>query len=437
MKVDVNQALYEKYKKLVSFNARNERRKREAKEATERAIKENKKRCPVYAYVEKEKETINPIHTTNYQYQKITRDFIFQLKKNFSNEGGIGLYALAALICNAVSCNQYCYKRNVYSGKSWIRGTHKDFCELLGYDVPDVEFNLELSLENDRCNFYRILETLLCRNYISFTCKKMASDEKYYIHINNQDAVSEYPSDKFRKAEYAAIKTHQGFVYLKKDYIDNVCCDPTVYKSKFSDCDAVLDLWMNTVYKDKKFDLSADCPMVLFTNKRRLGKFVNCLEGEYNGCITFRYLANRWNMSVGKVHKLLNKLEKLGWFTYTPVANHGIYIFAPFYVKSLYNIECKKPSLYKVFTAVYKNRVGAYYANEMHKRVKAYIKRIKNTKNKKQDTITEIGKKPLFYTQNNTELGKNLRSRLQFTFGKKKLLQSLYFRGYLRLLFFG
>lgn len=345
----------------------------------------NKDRMEIYHHNDtKEKKEINAEQPYAFKYQRISRNFVFKVKQTLSNSHGLGLFPYASVLCHARSFNKL-DRENKYAT---IIGSHKEFAEIMNIRYDKEITSLDIPFDErsivSKNEYLRTLFNMGQAEMIYFDTETPTPNNAFILNVARTKGITGKVSDKMRKREFAAINSHSGYVFIERFSV-NKLIDP--FNLKFSEADAAIDLWLHIVFNDKKIPFSQECPFVYFGNVRNENSYTDrCyynLSEKFNNLdkpnyISIRDLADRWFMSVGKVHKLLNKFQKLGLFSYCPVANKGVYIFCPMFAKDIFGLDVSLPSLFSVFSDVYKERAVDFYVREIMRKFKNVKKNLRN-----------------------------------------------------------
>ena len=101
-----------------------------------------------------------------------------------------------------------------------------------------------------------------------------------------------------------------------------------VGSSKCSEMDAVLDLWLNTVYNDAQVQGSEIGPVVYFRN------------GTGSPLVSYGDLAARWGVSKATAGRYLRKLSELGYLTFSSFpGTHGSVIYLQNYLSTMFQLS--------------------------------------------------------------------------------------------------
>ncbi len=241
----------------------------------------------------------------DYPRCRIYRQLIQYLIKdpNIRSGGSSGLFYYTVLCCYANFRTSY--KRidgisyTVYPGE-WICRTN------------------ELK-ENLRCKTVKqVIEILQClqnRHYIKYSILGRGKIIKFKV-INwcKTNRVLDYN---------APCQKETGFFFLPISVANEL-----VSYGKCSEMDAVLDLWINTIYNDEQVKGSETGPIVYIRN------------GTGNPLLSCEELAQRWGISKSTVSRYLNKLKKEDYITTICFqGTHGSAIYVKRYLSTMFEIS--------------------------------------------------------------------------------------------------
>lgn len=304
----------------------------------------------IYCQKKPNKDRNDNYQLHSFSAQKFSRKFINNLFRNFSNKHGNGLYSYAVFLSHAITSSKYntssMYRRNAYA---CFR--EKELMAFL-----DCKSKKALTKELERFG------------ESGFCCAQNYSD-RYRIFISGRisDELDEEPfTDAMVRSEFATVKGGEGYFFMDKSEEDMLL--KAASEPRFSECDAILDLLMHTIYNDPCFYLSEDCPIVMYDIEN------------FNYHTTVRFLANRWGMSVGKVSQFLKKLNDMNLFHVFVTPNHGIYITAPVYAESIWGISQVTESLYGFYRDAYGVRADRFYDNYVIKQNQKLLKSVRKNK---------------------------------------------------------
>ena len=162
-----------------------------------------------------------------------------------------------------------------------------------------------LSILKDLQDRHLITYSLLCRNKLV----------KFKINgWNKSNRVLDYN---------APCQKDTGFFFLSVSLANEL-----ISAGRCSEMDALLDLWINTVYNDKHVDGSEAGPVVYFRNG--------------TGCplTVYTELAERWGVSKATVGRYIRKLKDLGYITLVSfTGTHGSAIYLQKYLSTMFQIS--------------------------------------------------------------------------------------------------
>lgn len=173
--------------------------------------------------------------------------------------------------------------------------------------------------ENLRCKTFKqvieILQSLQNRHYIKYSILGRGKIIKFKV-INwcKTNRVLDYN---------APCQKETGFFFLPISVANEL-----VSYGKCSEMDAVLDLWINTIYNDDQVKGSETGPIVYIRN------------GTGNPLLSCEELAQRWGISKSTVSRYLNKLKKEDYIT--TICFQGTYgsaIYVKRYLSTMFEIS--------------------------------------------------------------------------------------------------
>ena len=286
-------------------------------------------------------------HFWHYKSQKISRGFVNEIKNNLSSKGSNMLF-------------DYCYylSRAMYNRKE-NENIKSRFCAI---KTPLKKLFKDINKNENFTSYEDVVKAYAWRYERSSTFSNiyfLANDAGLLdVKIDNLETTFDITiglmnrffsptyNRKYQIAEFAAIKNHSGYVLEDMANIKKVI---DLIKLPFSERDIMLDLYLNCIYNDEFFPLSCNSPLVMYDKEN------------FSTHYTYRFLAKRWNISLGKVHNVLNKFKKLGYIEFKTVPNHGTYIFVNAYSKFLWNIESITPAYFDIVKdASVKNCISIY-----------------------------------------------------------------------------
>ncbi len=127
-----------------------------------------------------------------------------------------------------------------------------------------------------------------------------------------------------RNLEYNAVCPKDiGFFFMPKDTAERI-----VRTNKCSEMDALLDLWMNTVYNDPNVVGSDVAPVVYMRN------------GENSALVSYNELAERWGVSKATVSRYLRYLSDLSYLSCVSFSGKRGSIISPNgYLSTMFNVD--------------------------------------------------------------------------------------------------
>lgn len=241
----------------------------------------------------------------DYPRCRIYRQLIQYLIKdpNIRSGGSSGLFYYTVLCCYA----------NFRTSYKRIDG--------ISYTVYPGEWICRLNelKENLRCKTVKqaieILQSLQNRHYIKFSILGRGKIIKFKV-INwcKTNRVLDYN---------APCQKETGFFFLPISVANEL-----VSYGKCSEMDAVLDLWINTIYNDEQVKGSETGPIVYIRN------------GTGNPLLSCEELAQRWGISKSTVSRYLNKLKKEDYITTICFqGTHGSAIYVKRYLSTMFEIS--------------------------------------------------------------------------------------------------
>ena len=160
-----------------------------------------------------------------------------------------------------------------------------------------------------------ILTDLQRRHFIEFNILDDGNCVKYRIR----------DWEKHNRAldEFAPCYKDKGYFYLPTSVVSNL-----VGRRHLSEMDALLDLWLNTVYDDNRVQNSVVDPVVYMRNET--GKpTLDCGQ-----------LAKRWNVSASTAEKYLQKLKNNGYIYYKEtVGENGLVVYLGKDLTSMFRVS--------------------------------------------------------------------------------------------------
>ena len=318
-------------------------------------IKNNNIMRKVYTFQDKTR-SVNYKQRLSYHLHKISREFIYNISQDFSNLHGCGLFTYVALLCNA--CSNFNKKnKTVYA---WVKGKEKYFSKIL-------------NLKNKK-ELYRQLDILKELGLINYRIK----DEEIIVFIlcGTVD-VDESVSRKKIIAQYAAIKTHNGYVFVNEVNLIELL----QLEAFYSEADIMVDLWLNTIFNDPNIEISKTPLVYLDSNREDLSSNIN---------VTTNQLSKRWNCSYGRVNKILKRARDLDYISFYIIPNIGTVIFNKAYIKyfakqnkykedglSLYRCFYGTKALIKYIVYIYKAQLNCGFKKTFLLKLIGLFKRVK------------------------------------------------------------
>lgn len=351
------------------------------------------------------------MHLWNYKSQKISRNFINEISKTLSAKGNNQLFEYCYYLCNSIFNRKR--NQNIETPYCAIMSPLKELVKNLNKNDKNVDYKDFMDIiennANKNCTFKNLKE-LAKLELITFDIKNIYSDYFVTVGMVGHKITSEH-NRRFQKAEYAAIKNHSGYVMERQNNFDKIINNNN---EPLSERDIILDLYLNSIYNDDAFELSVNCPLVMFD------------KNNFTTNYSYRYLAQRWNISLGKVHNVLNKFKKLGYIDFYSVPNHGTYIFMKAYSKFLWNVESIIPAYFSVIRNASPKNYISIYVNYFY----ALFKDLKNNKEKLSEIIRKYKlhkNKYVCYCDNNMS---QYRSIAYFVKNFNAILRSTFYHEY-------
>lgn len=241
----------------------------------------------------------------DYPRCRIYRQLIQYLIKdsNIRSGGSSGLFYYTVLCCYANF--RMSYKR--IDGISYTVHPGEWICRI-------SELKEFLRLKTNKQTF-DVLNSLQKRHLIEFTVLGHGKLIKY--GINNWCKTN-------RVLDYnAPCQKQTGFFFLPISVANEL-----VSFGKCSEMDAVLDLWINTIYNDEQVQGSDVAPLVYIRN------------GTGNPLLSCEQLSKRWGISKTTVCRYLNKLKKEDYImTVNFQGTHGSAIYVKRYLSTMFEIS--------------------------------------------------------------------------------------------------
>ena len=241
----------------------------------------------------------------DYPRCRIYRQLIQYLIKdsNIRSGGSSGLFYYTVLCCYANF--RMSYKR--IDGISYTVHPGEWICRI-------SELKEFLRLKTNKQTF-DVLNSLQKRHLIEFSVLGHGKHIKY--GINNWCKTN-------RVLDYnAPCQKQTGFFFLPISVANEL-----VSFGKCSEMDAVLDLWINTIYNDEQVQGSDVAPLVYIRN------------GTGNPLLSCEQLSKRWGISKTTVCRYLNKLKKEDYImTVNFQGTHGSAIYVKRYLSTMFEIS--------------------------------------------------------------------------------------------------
>ena len=128
-----------------------------------------------------------------------------------------------------------------------------------------------------------------------------------------------------------------GFFFFPKKQLATL-----IGSDRCSEADILLDLWLNTVFRDPQVPGSDLCPVVHLSGE-------NCLP-----LVSYSRLADRWNVSKATVHRVLKKFETLGLLTcYHCAGKRGSVLMIRGYLATMFCINESSPTAQELSTRMH------------------------------------------------------------------------------------
>ena len=160
-----------------------------------------------------------------------------------------------------------------------------------------------------------ILSDLQRRHFIEFNILDDGNCVKYRI--------KDWEKHNRALDEFAPCYEDKGYFYLPTSVISNL-----IGRRHLSEMDALLDLWLNTVYDDNRVQNSVVDPVVYMRNES--GKpTLDCGQ-----------LAKRWNVSASTAEKYLQKLKNNGYIYYKEtIGENGLVVYLGKDLTSMFRVS--------------------------------------------------------------------------------------------------
>ncbi|MDD4509462.1 MAG: helix-turn-helix domain-containing protein [Oscillospiraceae bacterium] len=121
----------------------------------------------------------------------------------------------------------------------------------------------------------------------------------------------------------APCQKDTGFFFFPVSVVAEI-----ISSGRCSEMDAVLDLWLNTVYNDEQVQGSEIGPVVYLRN------------GTGSPLVSYADLATRWGVSKATAGRYLKKLNDMGYLSATPFpGTHGSAIYLQNYLSTMFQIS--------------------------------------------------------------------------------------------------
>ena len=371
-----------------------------------------------YWYKEKCEGRNLPIQELKIPYKKVSRKFIYDIVNKYPNKGTVGLCSYLALKSHSVSSTKF-YKGKGSPNNSWVSGSKTFFEKITG---DDNFFQTKFKRKEKFCG----LKNLILTTGLKCNLSERELSGRIYFSFPEQTTQKNVSNDKI-KAEFAAINSNVGYIFSRFD-IGDLLFNSIGGKLTVSDCDALCDLWMNTVFNDEEYSFTRNMPLVMFSEKELHQGYdmlngvcpLNSSESISNSRIvtdknveicttTMRQLSQRWGMSLGRTHNLLEKFKKDGFIDYVSIPNRGITIIMKCFQKYLWDIDYEPVCVYEIFKKYFPDSYDEIYKNYITKKVALFISKMRSVKNAKEKE--SFSKSFLHFLSNESYFfDKNLRS---------------------------
>ena len=290
----------------------------------------------IYTFSEKTKKD-NYNQLLSYHVHRVTRKFIFEVGNKFSNLHGCGLFAYCSLLAN--SCSHF--KKKYKTVFAWIKGSLKYY-----YKIFNVKSEKEVFSQLDKLKRAKLINYRIKDNEIIV-----------FLLEGNVDVNKSYTRKEI-VAQYAAIKTHSGYFFVNDINIEELRNNSKFY----SEADAMVDLWLNTIYNDYNIPISENPVIYLDTNRKVNDENIN---------VTTNQLSKRWGCSYGRVNKLLKKMVDNDLIDIFVLPNVGTIIFNKAYFKYFKSTSTYKKKVISIFKHFYiKSYINRYliylYKNKLN-----------------------------------------------------------------------
>lgn len=228
-----------------------------------------------------------------FPYKRMNRNFLYEIGKNLTTIDSNALYLYLFILGQVKSkTKSISTGKAELSTKSGIKDSNNLALQLLHLK------NLNLIFFDDTCiEKYEIKDSekyAFC-TYEEFEKKairyKIATN--FDIKILSEKTIKHNRNFVNSRIPYS-VSSHIGFFFVDSKDIE------TIVKSSnnYSETDIACDIFLNTIWADDYITESLEEPVAV------LDRYYNKVE------ISFVAMAERWNCSVGRIAKVLDKLEK-------------------------------------------------------------------------------------------------------------------------------
>lgn len=224
---------------------------------------------------------------------RMYKEFVEMLMTDpdIKTSGGCGLYHYTVLSCFA---SFHTMHRKI-SGVNYTVFPGELLCTM-------DELIMMLRVKN-KLQVLSILTDLQRRHFIEFNILDDGNCVKYRI--------KDWKKLNYAVEEHAPCHEDKGYFYLPLSVASDM-----IGRRHLSEMDALLDLWLNTVFDESRVQSSVVDPVVYMRNG----------TGKPN--VDNGYLSKRWNVSASTADKYLQKLKNNGYIYYTEkVGVNGVQIF--------------------------------------------------------------------------------------------------------------
>ena len=217
----------------------------------------------------------------DYPRCRIYRSFVEMLMTDpdIKTNGGCGLYHYTVLSCFA------------RFGVAERKISNVNYTVFPGELLCTMDELIMLLRVKNKLQAISILSDLKRRNFIEFNILDDGNCVKY--QIRNWHKLNRAMDD------HALCHDDKGYFYLPVSVVSDM-----IGRRHLSEMDALLDLWINTVFDDNRVQKSVEDPVVYMRNG----------TGKPN--IDCGYLSKRWNVSAKTAEKYLQKLKNHGYIYY-------------------------------------------------------------------------------------------------------------------------